>query len=124
MFGNLRAPLSFLLLAVLACTPPAPDGLTEPPPGSGTHSVTLAWDAPTTDARGDPLSDLAAYRLYVGSETPLIPEGARMIDVGTETTYTVTDLEPGVYYFAVSAVDIDGNESALSQEVSAQVGGS
>lgn len=124
MFRRPRVHPSLLLLAAIACSPPSPDGLTEPNPAPSTYSVSLAWDPPTTDAMGDPLSDLAAYRLYVSSETPLVRESARMIDVGDEPAHTVTDLEPGIYYFAVSALDTEGNESALSQEVSAQVGDS
>jgi hypothetical protein len=70
--------------------------------------VTIAWD-PAQDP------NLDGYKLYYGYE-----EGSYegVVDVGMETTYTLTDLKEGqVYYFALVAYDIHGEESELSQEV-------
>ena len=35
-------------------------------PGISTGSVTLAWDAPTTNLDGTPLTALAGYKVYYG----------------------------------------------------------
>ena len=72
-------------------------------------SATISWQANT-----DP--DLAGYRIYwstyaggpYGSSTELITE---------TTSYTITDLAPGIYYFVVTAIDTSGNESGYSTEV-------
>lgn len=78
-------------------------------PASGlAGEVTLAWDPPQ-----DP--SIAGYRIYYGS-------GSRgyegVLDVGTETTYTLTELAEGqAYYFALVAYDAKGMESPLSPEV-------
>jgi hypothetical protein len=45
-----------------------------------------------------------------------------MVEAGSEPTVTVTGLEAGLYYLAVSALDHDGNESELSAEISTRVG--
>lgn len=116
--------LAAAVLMVLAagCAPDAPDGGIPTHP-SDRFSVTLAWDAPATDAMGGALTDLAGYRLYHSPSQPANgPDGA-MVEVGPEAQYTVENLEPGVYFFAVTAVDEAGNESELSEELRAEVGG-
>jgi hypothetical protein len=70
--------------------------------------ITVAWD-PVEDP------SITGYRIYYGSGSSGY-EG--VLDVGMETTYTLTDLEEGQpYYFALVAYDADGAESELSQEV-------
>jgi Fibronectin type III domain len=75
----------------------------------GQSSITLAWD-PSSDSR------IVGYRLYEG-----IVSGSytNVIDVGNLTTATVSNLVSGVtYYFALTAFDINGQESPLSTELS------
>lgn len=121
--ASLLSVASLVLLAI-ACRPsgPAERSVAGPEDGPGTVSVTLAWDAPTTDARGQPLEDLAAYRLYVGTESPLVRGAGSFVEVGMATTFTLEDLAPGTYFFAVSALDESGNESELSNELGAVLG--
>jgi hypothetical protein len=107
----------------MACQPGAPADFTGPPSQIQTFSITLAWDPPATDATGAPLTDLASYRLYYSQTTPLTKDASTMVEVGSETTHTLTHLSGGIYYFAVTALDLDGNESALSGEVSAELRG-
>ena len=83
--------------------------------------MTLEWDAPTMDAVGRPLDDLAGYRLYYSPDPPSEAD-AEMVDVGDATVYTVTDLEAGDYMFAVTALDEDGNESEFSDPLPVEVG--
>lgn len=74
-----------------------------------TTRATLEWD-PNSE------SDLAGYRMYVGTASG---EYGEPIDVGLTTTYTVTGLLPGrTYYFAVTAYNTSGLESGKSNEVS------
>jgi hypothetical protein len=77
----------------------------------------LSWMAPTKNADGTALTDLTGYTLYYGQASQ---NYAMTVDVGDQTTYTLAGLEEGrTYYFAVTAYDTSGNESALSAEVSA-----
>ncbi|HHN65661.1 MAG TPA: fibronectin type III domain-containing protein, partial [Nitrospirae bacterium] len=72
------------------------------------YTVTLSWDANTE-------SDLAGYKVYYGTSSRNYTE---TIDVGNTTTYQITGLSEGTYYFAVTAYDTSGNESDYSEEVS------
>lgn len=83
--------------------------------GGSSNSATLTWDAPTTNADGTPLTDLAGYKVYYGISSGNYTVS---IDVGNVTTYKIDDLSPGTYYFAVTAYDTSGNESDYSNEVS------
>jgi hypothetical protein len=71
-------------------------------------NVSLAWDPSTSP-------NVSGYRLYIGNasrnyNTP--------ITLANQTTYTVTGLGSGTWFFAVTAFDADGNESDFSNEVS------
>ena len=70
--------------------------------------VGLAWDAKTEP-------DLAGYKIYYGVASQSY--GAP-VDVGNVTTYTITGLNPGSYYFCVTAYYASGNETSCSNEVS------
>ncbi len=70
--------------------------------------VTLAWDANT-----DP--SVTGYKLYYGYATRSY--GAP-VNIGKVTQYTLTGIQEGINcYFAVTAYDANGNESAFSTEL-------
>ena len=75
--------------------------------------ASLSWDAPITNADGTPLTDLAGYKIYYGISSG---DYSVIINVGNVTAYRVRNLAPGTYYFAVTAYDKEGNESAYSNE--------
>lgn len=85
--------------------------------GSATHAfsviaastkVALAWDANTE-------ADLAGYKVYRGYASG---QYQLLADAGNATSYTATGLDPAqTYYFALTAYDVDGNESGYSSEV-------
>jgi hypothetical protein len=82
------------------------------------YSVTLSWNAPTKNADGTPLVDLAGYKVYYRTSSGNYSQN---INVGNVTTKTVSNLTDGLdYYFTVTAYDISGNESGYSNVVSAQ----
>jgi Cep192 domain 4 len=86
-------------------------------------SVTLTWSAPTTNADGSRLTDLATYRIYLGTSTPACPS-ASFFTVSSPTASPasgqtmstgVTSLDAGTtYYTRITAVDASGSESACS----------
>jgi len=91
-------------------TPPAaPTGLVAT---AGDGSVSLAW---TDNSEGD----LASYTVYrsttSGSNYVAVASG---LTVNTNADNTATN--GAVYYYVVSAVDTNSNESAFSSEVSAE----
>jgi chitinase len=80
--------------------------------GAGTllaaADVTLAWD-PNREL------DLAGYVAYWGRSSGSYNTSR---DVGTQSTTVISGLQEGVvYYFAVTAYDSDGNQSAFSDEL-------
>jgi hypothetical protein len=73
--------------------------------------ATFAWDAVSSPI-------VAGYRIYYGQTSR---NYAIHADVGNATNATILGLQDGVmYYFAVTAYDGYGNESAYSNEVSYQ----
>ncbi len=72
-------------------------------------NVTLTWDASTAD-------DIAGYKIYYGNSSRNYNS---FVDVGNQTSYTISDLVDGnTYFIAVTAYDINGNESGFSKETS------
>ena len=76
--------------------------------------VTLAWDAPTTREDGSTLNGLNGFKLYQGSSTGQYTISQRL---GTQASHTLSGLERGSHFFAVAAIDLDGRESKVSQEL-------
>jgi len=94
---------------------PAPTPAPPPPPAPGpvTGTATLWWSA-------SPDADVVGYRVYYGTSprTYLQTRGSGL-DAGGSLRFVLSNLVVGQrYYFAVTAVDAAGNESAYSPEVS------
>jgi hypothetical protein len=82
-------------------------------------SATLTWSAPTTNVDGTPLTDLAGYKVYFGTTSGVYSSSLSVgLNVGTPPSYIVNNLGAGTYYFAVTAYDAAGVESAFSTEAS------
>lgn len=78
--------------------------------------VSLKWIAPTSYSDGTPLTDLAGYKVYAGNASHSYQQD---VSIGTQTSYTLDALDDGAtYYFAVTAFNSSGVESAISNEVS------
>jgi hypothetical protein len=84
-----------------------------PPP----DSITIAWDAPIkrTDGSDLPGSEVAGYTVHYGLSSN---QYTNSIIVNDSTTFTIGNLSPGTYYFAVKISDSFGYESDFSDEVS------
>ena len=83
-------------------------------------SASLSWTTPTENENNEPLSDLAGYNIHCwardGQSTNTI-----YIDDPEITSYVIDELAPGSYYCAISAVNANGSESALSNTVAKTV---
>lgn len=76
----------------------------------------LRWDPPTINADGTPLDDLAGYRIYAGrEETNLVLLASTDAMSSQPYMISITDPTPGRMFFAVTAVDLSGNESGFSK---------
>ena len=76
--------------------------------------VSLAWDP-------SPAPTVTGYYLYYGVASQTYTS---QIDVGNQTTYTVSNLTAGqTYFFSVTAYDAARNESAHSNEASVTIAG-
>jgi hypothetical protein len=77
--------------------------------------VTLTWTANRE-------SDLAGYKVYVGTASGTYNFPGSAFVTGNVTSYTVANLPKNqTYFFAISAYDSAGNESPLSAEVSRSI---
>jgi hypothetical protein len=83
-------------------------------------SATVSWDAPTTNADGSSLDDLAGFRIHYGT-TSNSYSFTQPVSDSMATSAVINDLEEGTYYFSVTAVDLSDNESAHSVEVSKEI---
>lgn len=80
-------------------------------------SAQLSWTAPTENADGSPLTDLAGFRVYWGAAEDELSYSVQ-IDNPSISMYLVENLTPSQWFFAVTAIDAGGNESALSEVIS------
>jgi Fibronectin type III domain len=85
------------------------------PPPTGTAS--LSWSAPTENTDGTPITDLAGYHVYYGTNSSNLTQTVDIVGA-TVTSYVVRGLAAGTYYFAVSAYNGSGLESAKSNVAS------
>lgn len=72
-------------------------------------SASLHWELPAAKVDGSPLDDLAGFRILFGRSPDDLDQSV-LINDPTVTSYEVTDLPPGVWYFAVVAVNAGGLE--------------
>ena len=82
--------------------------------------ATLSWDAPLQRTDGSPLTNLAGFKLYYGSSAGNLQNVIQVPDAGARS-YVVENLTIGTWYFAASAYDQGGVESARSNVVSKSI---
>jgi hypothetical protein len=113
----------FLFLIVICASYSCGGGGESQGTGSGTVSpptdktITLAWDPPTTDVNGNPITDSVGYILYYGPSPGIYDHS---IDARNVTTYSVT-LPPGTWYFSTTAYITPGFESDYSNEIQVNI---
>jgi hypothetical protein len=85
-------------------------------------SMTLTWTAPTQNADGSVLTDLAGYKIYYGT-TPGNYTNQVRIDNPSVTTYLIENLLPNTYYVVATALNSLGVESRYSSMAAKTVDG-
>jgi hypothetical protein len=84
---------------------------------SSTGSATLSWTAPTRNSDGTPLADLSGYTIYYGTSPSALTQTIQVASPSA-TSYVVSGLSPGTYYFAVAADTTVETHSAQTPAVS------
>lgn len=84
---------------------------------SGTGTATLRWVAPTTNVDGSALTNLAGYRIRYGTSLSNLGQSVTIAGAAT-TSYRITGLSTGTWYFTLSAFTNVGVESKPSAPAS------
>jgi len=89
----------------------------------------VSWTAPTTNANGGPLTDLASYRVYYSTTNPPCP-GGPFLTVASSTARPTPDQKVSVrltgltmgqlYYVAIATVNSRGMLSGCTPAASAR----
>jgi hypothetical protein len=104
--GYMKGSLSaFSIVVQPAAAAPAPPVVT-----TTTGSATVSWVPPTANTDGTVLSNLAGYRIYYGT-TPQLAQSVTVSNVGL-TRYVLSGLAANTWYFAMTAYNNAGVESA------------
>lgn len=78
-----------------------------------TGSATLSWNIPTQNTDGSALKNLDGYRIYYGTNKASLTQVIDIPNDGT-TSYQITNLGSGTWYFGIKAYNSAGVESDLS----------
>src|SRR5262249_34187989 len=77
---------------------------------ASTGRATLAWDPPTENTDGSPLTNLKGYKIKYGTQSGTYSTTVTLNSAGI-TSYVIENLAPGKYYFAITAITTNGAES-------------
>jgi hypothetical protein len=80
---------------------------------AASNSASLSWSPPTQNTNGSALTDLAGYTVYYGTSSTDMTETIQLANPSL-TSYVVSDLPSGTYYFSIVAYSSDGTQSAQS----------
>jgi hypothetical protein len=80
---------------------------------TGMGSAELAWEVPTQNTDGTPITDLAGYTVVYGPTPEAMDSRVQLTGIDS-TSYVVKVLGQGTWYFAVLSYTASGTSSALS----------
>ncbi len=83
---------------------------------NATANITLSWNAPVQREDNSTLAanEIKKYTIHYGTTSGQHTEQSIAFEA---TTYTITGLPVGTYYFVLTTTDTDGRVSAYSEEV-------
>lgn len=118
-FGIVRQLTVFIFIAILlaGCESESSGGGSGSYNGAGSSgSATLSWLPPTQRTDNSPLTNLAGYKIYVGTTSGDYTEVITIDNPGI-SEYVIENLSSGeTYYFVMTSVDTNNIESAFSSE--------
>lgn len=74
-----------------------------PQPPATTGSASLSWVAPTKNTDGSAITALSGYRIVYGTSATAMTQSLQVMNPAL-TSYIVSNLAPGTYFFAVIAL--------------------
>jgi hypothetical protein len=77
------------------------------------NSASLSWAPPTQNTNGSALTDLAGYTVYYGTSSTDMTQTIQLTNPSL-TSYVISNLPSGTYYFSIVAYASDGTQSAQS----------
>jgi hypothetical protein len=80
---------------------------------ASTSTATVQWADPTQNTNGTTLMNLAGVHLYYGTSASALSHQITVAST-TQTSYTISGLTAGTWYFGATAYNATGVESALS----------
>jgi Putative Ig domain len=83
-------------------------------------TATVSWLPPTENTNGTPLTNLAGYRIYYGTNPSSLTQSVQITNPGL-ATYVLENLSPATWYFSVVSYSSANVESPLSQVVSKKI---
>jgi hypothetical protein len=105
--GSSSASIGPFTIAVNAAAPSAPT----------TGSANLSWTVPTENTDGSPLTNLAGFHIYYGTSSGNWTSTITVLDA-TQSSYAVSGLASGTYFFAIVAFNTAGEDSPQSDVAS------
>jgi hypothetical protein len=81
---------------------------------TATGQLSINWNPPDLNTDGSPVSGISGYRIHHGRNSG---EYSEVIEVSGDLTSFSTVVEAGTHYVAMTAIDLEGDESALSNEI-------
>ncbi|HTZ85300.1 MAG TPA: putative Ig domain-containing protein, partial [Solirubrobacteraceae bacterium] len=91
-----------------------------PPPTTSTGSATLNWTTPAQNTDGSALTNLAGYIIVYGTSSSALTETVSVQDPSA-TSYTISGLASGTWYFALVTVAASGEQSPPTNLVSTTI---
>ncbi|MDP9083644.1 MAG: fibronectin type III domain-containing protein [Pseudomonadota bacterium] len=76
-------------------------------------SLTLSWLPPTTNTNGTPLTNLAGYRIYYGTDASSLTHSVKITNPGI-ASYVISNLSPATWYFSLVSFNSANVESPFS----------
>jgi len=80
---------------------------------TSTGSATLSWIDPTKNTNGTTLTNFAGVRIYYGTSSGSLTHMVQVAGSGT-TTYTISNLTAGTWYFGAKSYNTSGVEGPMS----------
>jgi hypothetical protein len=87
---------------------------------SNKGAATLTWNAPAQNGDGTALTNLAGYRIDYGTDSSSLTNSVQVANAGA-TSYTLSNLPSGTWYFTVRAYTNNGVTSDGSNVASKQI---
>jgi hypothetical protein len=83
-------------------------------------TATVNWSIPTQNTNGTPLVNLAGYYIYYGTSANNLNQTVQVANPGT-TSYVLTNLAPGTWYFGIVDYTTSGVDSGFSNIASVTI---